>query len=149
VPTVGGFNNMEDILLTVFAIVMVIILLGCLYSFFSAIFFLVFSWGKADKQKRWRNSLRFMIIGVLIFIGLLISFPYVLRSMDVELTEDYSIKKVFVRAWDLFSQIFEIWWMIKEAQKENEYRGTLFYDLNNSTNTNTKTPSSLESEYEL
>jgi energy-coupling factor transporter transmembrane protein EcfT len=142
VPTISSYNTLEDVILTIFAIVVVIVLIWCLYSFFSAIFFLVFSWGKDDQKKKWWNSLRFMIIGLLIFATMLIGFPYILKSMNVELTQEYSVKKVFVRAWDMFKQVFKIGTIIKDSQKENEYRGNLFYDLNNKD-----TPT--KSQYEL
>lgn len=74
-----------------------------------------------------------MVIGVILSIALLISFPYVLKSMNVELSEEYSTKQVFNKAWELFKKIFEVGSMIKDAQKENEFRGQLYYDINSET----------------
>jgi len=74
-----------------------------------------------------------MVIWVILSIGLLISFPYVLKSMNVELTEDYSTKKVFNKAWELFKKIFEITRIVKESQLENEFRWNMYYDVNNQT----------------
>ncbi len=132
-PDIYKQATLEDILLTVFAIIVIVVLAGCLYAFFRAIFFFIFSWGKEEQKKKWRNSVRFMVIGVILCIGLLISFPYVLKSMNVELTEDYSTKKVFTKAWELFKKAFEIGTLVKEAQKENEFRGNMYYEINNET----------------
>lgn len=77
-----------------------------------------------------------MVIGVILCIVLLVSFPYVLKSMNVELTEEYSTKQVFNKAWDLFKKLFEVGSMVKDAQKENEFRWQLYYDINGQTTTN-------------
>ena len=132
-PDIYKQATLEDILLTVFAIIVIIVLAGCLYAFFRAIFFFIFSGGKEEQKKKWWNSVRFMVIWVILSIGLLISFPYVLKSMNVELTEDYSTKKVFNKAWDLFKKIFEITRIVKESQLENEFRWNMYYDINNQT----------------
>ncbi|MDD3262455.1 MAG: hypothetical protein PHR61_01305 [Candidatus Absconditabacteria bacterium] len=132
-PDIYKQATLEDILLTVFAIIVIIVLAGCLYAFFRAIFFFIFSGGKEEQKKKGWNSVRFMVIGVILSIGLLISFPYVLKSMNVELTEDYSTKKVFNKAGELFKKIFEITRIVKESQLENEFRGNMYYDVNNQT----------------
>lgn len=132
-PDIYKQATLEDILLTVFAIIVIIVLAGCLYAFFRAIFFFIFSGGKEEQKKKWWNSVRFMVIWVILSIGLLISFPYVLKSMNVELTEDYSTKKVFSKAWELFKKLFEITRIVKESQLENEFRWNMYYDINNQT----------------
>lgn len=132
-PDIYKQATLEDILLTVFAIIVIIVLAGCLYAFFRAIFFFIFSGGKEEQKKKWWNSVRFMVIWVILSIGLLVSFPYVLKSMNVELTEDYSTKKVFNKAWELFKKLFEITRIVKESQLENEFRWNMYYDINNQT----------------
>jgi len=71
-----------------------------------------------------------MVIWVILCIWLLVSFPYVLKSMNVELSEEYSTKQVFSKAWELFKKIFEVGTMVKDAQKENEFRWNPYYDIN-------------------
>lgn len=127
---VYSYTSLENVILTVFAIVVIVVLAGCLYAFFRAIFFFIFSGWKEEQKKKWWNSIRFMVIGVILCIGLLISFPYVLKSMNVDLSEEYSTKQVFNKAWDLFKKLFEVGSMVKEAQKENEFRGQPYYDIN-------------------
>lgn len=125
-----SYTSLEDVMLTIFAIIVIVVMIGCLYAFFRAIFFFIFSGGKEEQKKKWWNSIRFMVIGVILCIALLISFPYVLKSMNVELSEEYSTKQVFNKAWELFRKVFEVGSMIKDAQKENEFRGQLYYDVN-------------------
>lgn len=74
-----------------------------------------------------------MVIGVLLSVVLFVSFPYVLKAMNVELTEEYSTKSVFVKAGDLFKKALEVGSMIKDSQKENEFRGQLYYDVNSNS----------------
>ncbi|AHB40987.1 hypothetical protein P148_SR1C00001G0180 [candidate division SR1 bacterium RAAC1_SR1_1] len=128
-----SYTSLEGVILTVFAIVVIVVLAGCLYAFFRAIFFFIFSGGKEEQKKKGWNSIRFMVIGVILCIGLLISFPYVIKSMNVELSEEYSTKQVFNKAGELFKKIFEVGSMVKDAQKENEFRGQLYYDINSET----------------
>ena len=71
-----------------------------------------------------------MVIGIILCIWLLVSFPYVIKSMNVELSEEYSTKKVFNKAGELFKKIFEVWKIVKEWQMENEFRWNPFYEIN-------------------
>lgn len=128
-----SYTSLEEVMLTIFAVVVIVVLWGCLYAFFRAIFFFIFSGWKEDQKKKGWNSIRFMVIWVILSIGLLISFPYILKSMNVKLTEEYSTKQVFTKAWDLFEKVFELWKMVKDAQKENEFRWNPYYDINSDT----------------
>lgn len=129
-PDIYAQTNLENVILTIFAIIVIIVLAWCIYSFFRAIFFFIFSWWKEDQRKKGWNSIRFMVIWVILCIWLLVSFPYVLKSMNVELSEEYSTKQVFSKAWELFKKIFEVGTMVKDAQKENEFRWNPYYDIN-------------------
>ncbi len=129
-PDIYNQTSLEDILLSAFAIVVILVLAGCLYSFIRAIFFFVFSWWKEDQRKKGRNSIRFMIVWVLLCIILLFSFPFILRSLNVELKEEYSTKTVFAKAGELFKKTFEIGTIIKEAQQENQFRWQPYYNTN-------------------
>ena len=128
-----NYTSLENVLLTVFAIIVIIVLAGCLYAFLRAIFFFIFSGGKEDQKKKGWNSIRFMVIGVILCVGLLISFPYIIKAMNVELTEEYSTKQVFNKAGELFKKVFEVGTMVKDAQKENEFRGNPYYNINGET----------------
>lgn len=152
-PDIYKQTTIEEIILTAFAIVIIFLFLGCLSSFFRGIFFFIFWWGKEDQKKKWRNSIRFMIIWLIISIWLLIAFPYAIRasgiqsSSGIESKDVYSTKKVFAKAWELFKKMFELWTIIKASQKSNETSWRLFYDINWSTNPNTTT--STNSNYDL
>ena len=108
-----------------------------MYSFIRAVFLFIFSGGKEEKKKKGRNAIRFMIIGAILTIVLLVSFPYILKGMNVELTDQYSTKKVFTRAGELFKKLFEVGQMIKQGQKENEFRGNMYINTSPSTSTTT------------
>jgi formate hydrogenlyase subunit 3/multisubunit Na+/H+ antiporter MnhD subunit len=129
-PDIYNQTDLEDVLLIIFAIIVIIVLFGCLYSFFRAIFFFVFSWWKEEEKKKWRNSIRFMIVWLILCMVFLFSFPYAIKSLNVELEDDYSIKTVFVKSWELFKKMFEIWTFVKDAQKENQFRWQPYYNNN-------------------
>ncbi|HCB51238.1 TPA: hypothetical protein DEP21_01465 [Patescibacteria group bacterium] len=79
---------------------------------------------------------------MLLSIVLLIGFPYVLKAMGVQLEQEYNTKMVFSKAGELFTKVFEVGKLIKNAQKENEYRGNPYYDFDG-------TDSSTTSSYNL
>ena len=99
---------MEDIILTAIAIVVILVVAGSLYSFFRAIFFFIVSGSKDDKRKKGRNSIRFMIIGVLLTLVLMLSFPYILKSMNIEVKDSYTVKNVLNKAGELIKKTFEL-----------------------------------------
>ncbi len=131
-PDIYNQTKLEDVLLIIFAIIVIIILFWCLYSFIRAIFFFIFSGWKDEQKKKWRNAIRFMVVGIIISLVLLIWFPYVIRAINPDVSEDYTTKKVFSTAGNLFKKAFELWDIIKDAQKENEFRGNPYYEINNS-----------------
>jgi hypothetical protein len=65
------FQSSEDIILFILALAILIVFLGCIYAFFSAIFLFIFSKGEDAKVKAAWNSIRYMILGVFLTIMLL------------------------------------------------------------------------------
>lgn len=129
-PDIHNYGGLEEVILTVFAVVIIILMLGCVYTFLSAIFFFIFSWWKEEQKKKGWNSIRFMLIWVILSVILLFTIPYALNSMNIEAVEEFSVKRVFNRIWEIFDKAFDLWSMIKDAQKENEFRGQMYYDIN-------------------
>jgi hypothetical protein len=63
----------------------------------------VFSHNKEENKKKGRNSIRFMIIGVILTIFLLFLVPLALRLMNVPKYDVYTPVNVFGRAGDLIN----------------------------------------------
>jgi len=73
-------GGLEEILLSLLAIVIILIFVGSLYAFFYAIFLFIFSSGDAEKIKKAWNSIRYMILGIVLTIAILFLFPVVLSK---------------------------------------------------------------------
>lgn len=120
--------TVENIILTVLALVIIAICIWCIYAFVRAIFLFIFSQWKEDKIKAAWNSIRYMIIGIILTIILLFVFPLIFKWMNVKWYENYSAKNIFNKAWTLIKWASNIGDVIKESQKDMQYRGQLYYD---------------------
>ena len=132
--------DFQNVILTVLALVVILVIVGCMYTFIRAIILFVFSHSKEENKKKWRNSIRFMIIGVILTIVLLVLVPVVLRLMKVPKYDVYTPSNIFSRAGELVNGLFNLGNVIKQSQQNNEYRGNLYYDTNGTTDTSLPQP---------
>lgn len=51
-PGIYKQTSIEDIILSVFAVIVIVILIGCLYSFFRAVFLFIFAGSKEESKKK-------------------------------------------------------------------------------------------------
>lgn len=124
------YNNsdFQNVIITVFACVVLAVLIWCIYTFIRAIFFFIFSWAKDENKKKWRNSIRFMIIGIILTILLLFFVPTVLKRMNVPDYDIYTPRAIFGKAWDVINSIFKLGKVVEKSQLNNQYRGDMYYD---------------------
>lgn len=132
--------NFQNAILTVLALVVILVIVWCVYTFIRAIILFVFSHSKEENKKKWRNSIRFMIIGVVLTIILLFLVPVVLRVMKVPEYSVYSPVNIFGRAGELVNRVFNLGNVVKQSQQNNEYRGNLYYNTNGVTDTTSPQP---------
>ncbi len=94
--------NPADVILFVFAVVVLIVLIGCIWAFFYAIFLFIFSkWDDAKVKSAW-NSIRYMIIGLFLTVMLLFLGPTILKTFKMgDTSEEYSAKYIFGKIWDI------------------------------------------------
>lgn len=126
--------GIEEIILTAFAVIVLIIFAGSLFTFLRAIFFFIFSQAKEENKKKWWNSIRFMIIGLILTFLLLFLVPTVLRFMNVPDYKNYSIVKVFRKSSELMWKFFDLGNVIKESQDLNKYRWQPYYNTDGINN---------------
>lgn len=124
--------DFQNFILTVLALVVLLVLIGCIYTFIRAIILFVFSHNKEENKKKWWNSIRFMIIGVVLTIALLFLIPTVLKWMKVPEYNTYTPKNIFSRAGQLVNLAFGLGDVIKQSQEGSEYRGDMYYKLDSS-----------------
>lgn len=104
----GSYTRIEDIILTVLAILIIIIFAGSIYSLFRAIFEFIFSNGDNDKIKKAWNNIRHTIIGIIITLLLLFAFPLLFRQMGVSGYQYYSAQNIFNRASFIIKRIMGV-----------------------------------------
>ena len=118
--------DFQNVILTVLALVVILVIVGCIYTFIRAIIMFIFSHSKEENKKKWRNSIRFMIIGVILTIVLLFLVPLVLKVMKVPEYNIYTPVNVFGRAGELVNWLFNLGNVIKKSQQNSQYNGQIY-----------------------
>ena len=126
--------DFQNVILTVLALVVLFVIAWCIYTFIRAIIMFVFSNSKEENKKKWRNSIRFMIIGVVLTILLLLLVPVILRWMKVPKYDIYTPKNIFSRAGELMNWLFSLGNVISQSQQNSQTNGQLFDNGNPSSN---------------
>ena len=129
--------TIENIILTVLALIVIAICIWCIYAFVRAIFLFIFSQWKEDKIKAAWNSIRYMIMGIILTIVLLFFFPLIFKFMNVQWYEIYSARNIFNKSWELIKSVSGLWNIIRESQQDMKYRGQLYYDTDSSPSSST------------
>ena len=104
----GNYTRVEDIILTILAILIIIIFAGSIYSLFRAIFEFIFSNGDNDKIKKAWNNIRYTIIGIIITLLLLFAFPLLFKQMGVSGYQYYSAQNIFNKASQIIRKIMGV-----------------------------------------
>ncbi len=121
-PSIYGQTTMEDVVLTICAILVIVIIVAAFVSFVYAVYFFLFSQGKEDKKAKGRNAIRYMIIWVVLTVLFLGILPFALKGVGVEL-KNYSTQSIFTRVGDVIKATFKVGTAIKDSQVNNQYRG--------------------------
>jgi NADH:ubiquinone oxidoreductase subunit 6 (subunit J) len=137
--------SFQNIILTVLALVVIIVLLGSVYTFIRAIILFIFAHSKEENKKKAWNSIRFMIIGIILTIFLLLMVPIVLKWMRVPEYDTYKTNNIFNRVGELVRGAFNLGDIIKESQEQSEYRGQPYQNIRPSV----EYPEPINSEYSL
>jgi formate hydrogenlyase subunit 3/multisubunit Na+/H+ antiporter MnhD subunit len=129
-PEATTTSSIQNLLLTILALVVILISVWSIYAFIRSIILFIFSQGKEESIKKARNSIRFMIMWIFLTVFLLFMFPLVFKRMWLENYEEYNAKNIFNKWWELLNKTLQLKDVIKESQKENQYRNNLYYDDN-------------------
>lgn len=127
-PEAASTNSIQNLILIVLALVIILISAWSIYAFIRAIFLFIFSQWKEEKIKKAWNSIRFMIMGIFLTVFLLFMFPMVFKWVWLDNYEEYSAKNIFNKAGELLNKTLQIKDIVKESQKENQYRDNLYYE---------------------
>lgn len=100
--------GIEWFVLSILAILVLIICGWCVYAFFHAIFLFIFSQGDEEKKKSAWNSIRYMIIWVILTVALLTVFPLAFRQLEITWYETYTASNIFQRAGEILNGILQL-----------------------------------------
>lgn len=95
--------NPADVILLVFALIVLAVLIWCIWAFFYAVFLFIFSKGDDSKVKLARNAIRYMIIWLFITVMVLFMAPTILKIFRVPNPDNYSAKYIFVKVGNIVS----------------------------------------------
>jgi hypothetical protein len=108
------WTTIESVILYILAILIIIIFLWAIYSFFIAIFQFIFSKWDAEKVKKAWNNIRYMILWIILTILLLFIFPYIMKKLEISWYKNYNAKNIFKKVWEIFnimkSDKSSVWW---------------------------------------
>ena len=89
--------NPADVILFVFALIVLVILVWCIWAFFYAIFLFIFSrWDDSRVKLAW-NGIRYMIIWLFLTVMILFMAPTILKVFRIANYNNYSAKYIFVK----------------------------------------------------
>jgi len=95
--------NPADVILLIFALIVLAALVWCIRTFFYAIFLFIFSRGDDSKVKLAWNAIRYMIIWLFITVMLLFIAPTLLKIFRIPNPENYSAKYIFIKVGNIVS----------------------------------------------
>lgn len=128
-PSIYWQVSLEQVIITICAILVIVAILGGFVSFVTAVYFFLFSKGKEEKKTKGRNAIRYMIIGLVLMVLFLTILPLALKGAGVEVKE-YSTKAIFTRVGEIIQKSFHIGTVIKDSQTGNQYRGDPYININ-------------------
>lgn len=129
-PQAASTNTIQDLILIILALVIILIAIWSIYAFIRAIFLFIFSQGKEDKIKKAWNSIRYMIMWIFLSVFMLFIFPVVFKRVGLDNHEEYTAKNIFNKAWELLNKTLQIKDIVKNSQKDAQYRWDLYYEDN-------------------
>lgn len=95
--------NPADVILLIFALIVLAVLIWCIWAFFYAVFLFIFSrWDDSKVKLAW-NAIRYMIIWLFITVMVLFMAPTILKIFRVPDPDNYSAKYIFVKVGNIVS----------------------------------------------
>lgn len=142
-------DSIANMILTILSLLVILIFIGSIYAFFYAIITFIFSAGDPDKIKKAWNSIRYMILGIVMTLTVLFLFPLILKKVKIPGYEYYT-------ANNIFSQVSAITWGLLNLWKEaaDQYQqwtinpgGAVSNPWANNENNPTDTPLPTDDDY--
>lgn len=102
-------NFIPWMVLTILALLVLMIFLGCIFSFIVAIWIFITSGEDNTKRAKARAGIRYMILWLVFTIIFLFVFPLIFQKIWVKWYKYYSAKNIFIRAGEIVKWLTDIW----------------------------------------
>ena len=102
-----SYTPLQNLILNILAILFIIIFWWAIYAFFSSVFLFIFSKGDPKKIEKALNSLKYMILWIILSLIILFLFPIVAQKIKIPGYQIYTAKNIFNRASSLIKDIFK------------------------------------------
>ena len=99
--TIDNDNFIPWVVLTILAILVLMIFLGCIFSFVVSIWIFVTSGEDNTKRAKAWASIRYMILWLVFTIIFLFVFPIIFQKIWVKWYQYYSAKNIFIRSGEI------------------------------------------------
>lgn len=128
-PMIGLDNvwGFQEVVLYGLGGLVLVICWGCIYAFFRAIFFFIFSKGDEKQIKAAWDSIRYMILGMFLTVMLIFVSPSLLKFMHLQGAENYTPRQIFTYMGKILGYLWKLGNFIKDSQVQNQYNGDLYY----------------------
>lgn len=94
----SGYTNVQQIMLTLFGFIILVVAGSSIYALVVTVFQFIFSKGDTEKVKKAFNNLRYTIIGVFLSIFLIFGVPFLLEQFQIPGYKVYTFDNILQRA---------------------------------------------------
>lgn len=101
-------NSIAMMLQTAIALAVIAVFVMSIVAFLLAIWDFVRSEGEEENKKRWRNRIRYMMIGLVMVIVFLVIFPLLMSQLWVAYYDMFTAPAIFARVSELLNYIFSM-----------------------------------------
>jgi len=106
--TYPQWDLLSNIMLSVLAIMVLLVVGGVIYAIVYAIFMFIFSGWNEEKIKKAWNSIRYAVLGFILTLIILFAIPGTLRALKVPGYQYYTSSNIFKTAKIWLSKIIEV-----------------------------------------
>lgn len=107
----GQATTIEEFVLLILAVVVIVIFWWAIAAFFIAIFQFIFSKWDSEKIKKAWNTIRYMLLWIILTILLLFIFPVVFERLEIPWHEQYTAQNIFEKAGELVQHLISWEWL--------------------------------------
>jgi len=99
---------MANVILNIFAILVLLVFAGVLYAIIYSIIMFVFSWGNEEKIKKAWNSIRYALLWFILTLIILFAVPWFLRAIHIPWYRQYTSENIFKTSKTWLNKVIDV-----------------------------------------